>query len=123
MNFVYYGYGLKINSNVQLIGLSKVNLSFGIDMIEVFLDVTINSNYSSAKSNYALYNDDNGTYILDFNEITYRIQKNKLCVITKYKELFISTFFNIPLSIILLLNRRILLHASAFIKNERLFSI
>ncbi len=31
MNYVYYGFGLKINSNIQWIGLSEVNSSFEID--------------------------------------------------------------------------------------------
>ena len=118
MNFVYYGFGLKINSNIQLIGLSEVNASFDIDMIEVFLNVIIDSDYSSGKSNYTLYYDDS-VYILDFKKITYKIQNNKLYVVTKYKELFVSTFFYIPLSIILLLNGRVLLHSSAFTLVEK----
>ena len=60
---------------------------------------------------------------MDFKEITYEIQPNKIYVITKYRELFNSTFFNIPMSILLLLNNRILLHSSAFINNGKLYPI
>ncbi len=122
MNYVQYGFGLKINSNIQLSGLSEVKDSFEFEMIDIFLNVIVDSNYSSGKRDYALYYENN-TYILDFNEITYKIQRNRLNVTTKYTELFISTFFNVPLSILLLLNERILLHSSAFVKNEKLFAV
>jgi hypothetical protein len=113
---------MKLNSNIPLIGLSENAGSVEYTMLEVSLSVVIDSNYFSGGKDYRLYLDGD-KFILDFKEITYEIQHDKVCVMTKYKELFNSTFFNVPMSILLLLNNRILLHSSAFIRNCKLYPI
>lgn len=125
MNYIYYGFGIRFHSNVPLIGLSDNKINTGVDMIhmiDVSLFVIADPNYVSRNSNYALYSEGD-KYILDFGEITYEIQHNHLRVITKYRELFNSTFFNVPLSVLLLINGRLLLHASAFINSGKLIPL
>lgn len=122
MNYTYYGFGMKLNSNILLTGLSESVGSVEYPMLEISLLVIVDWNYASGRENYGLYLEGD-KFILDFKEITYEIQRHKIYVITKYKELFNSTFFNVPLSILLLLNNRILLHSSAFIRNFKLYPI
>ena len=55
MNYIYYGFGLKLNSNIQLMGLSENKNDVEYKILEVSLSVIVDPQYSSKKSTYMMY--------------------------------------------------------------------
>lgn len=117
----YYGFGLKFLSNYPLKGLSEIPYEEKPEFIDVEVNVTIDREFQT-KNIYSLHKESD-FYVLDLDDVLYRIDRNSITVIARHEELLYSTFYNIPVSIILILNARILLHASAFIRNGQLCAI
>lgn len=63
-----------------------------------------------------------GYYIFEYKDkIKYKISQNKMFIDSINFEYFTSTFFNIPLSVWLILNNRILLHTNGLVFNNKLY--
>ena len=121
MKHIYYGYGARFLSNFPLRGLSETNCEDEVALIEVEVNVTIERDFQTGNV-YSLQRK-NGLFILDLHGIVYSINRYSINVITNHKELFYSTFYNIPLSILFVLHNRILLHSSAFVRDGQLYPI
>lgn len=121
MKFTYYGYGFRLLSNYPLRGLSDKEYKLELDLIDIDINVVIDGKFQTGNI-YSLQQN-NDSFCLDLNSALYDIGKNAINVVAKHDELFYSTFYNIPLSILLVLHGRILLHSSAFVRNGELCPI
>jgi hypothetical protein len=85
MEYVYYGFGLKFVSNIQMLGLCETvkdnNLNSNVNMMEISLHIDLDPKYRS-EGRDQIYCEDN-MFILDFKEITFELDtylKNVLII-------------------------------------------
>lgn len=122
--FVFYGFGIEFTSNINLAGLSReMCLPTLFELIKVEVQVKIDSDTKLDSTANSMV-DEGSAFIFNFyGEIEYTIFQNKIVARSKSAELLLSTFYNIPISVILILNNMLLLHASAFHVGNKLYPI
>ena len=142
MSYLHYGYGFEFKSNVEIFGLRSGSTMSLVDLIPIELNFFYKSYDLPSKREHSLYRStekchdelylrpkkitdaNRSIYTVNFfGKITYVIERNAVAVYTRDMNMFISTFFNIPMSVLLILNKRILLHCSAFMRGSNLFPL
>lgn len=120
-SYIYYSFGFKITSNYEIRGLEK-NKNSDFPFIPLLINLKISLDFDDIENPYGITKNDN-VYILCFKKITYHITKSSIKVTCNSEELFFSTLFNLPLSIVMTLNGRLLLHSSSFVHENTLYPI
>ncbi len=119
----YYGYGFQIHSNVPLPGLKEQRPEAYEECYTVVdISVSVEACMDSENTPYGIVPEGRG-YTLYLQDMVYRIERTGITAVTKYPELFYSTLFNVPMSVLMLLHGRLLLHSSAFVHNGLLFPV
>lgn len=118
-SYYYSIYGLNIKSNT-MISMAEVT-TFNED-IDIFIELSYSETLCLGSHDKAeLVHDGNDTYSFFIPDVAvYFIKSNSIVCIAKDYKSFISTLFNIPFSVLLLLRGEILVHACALLSEKGL---
>ena len=118
--YFYTIYGLNICSN-SIIDIAQQTSPQ--QKVDVYIDVKYTSELST-KEYISIEEVDNESYIISMPNIArYIITENKISCCSNSYESFISTLFNMPFSILLLLRNEVLLHVSSLASKQGLILI